>query len=324
MQRPRYTKPYLSLDEQLDLIESRGLNILDRTGARDNLERLGYYRLSGYWYPFRQRLAEHLEGTDTPEETFREGIWFEEIVAICEFDRRLRNLILAGTEPFEMAVRVAVARQVGSHGPFAYVDRNYWGDAATKFSNPRNEISDFDNFVQHQHELIVRSSEAFARHFLARYDGPMPIWTAIELWDFGMLTRFFEVLHEDDREQVAKAFGVAGGRRFQGWLRAINDLRNVCAHHGRLFKRHFPNNPGFPKDIDVLRHLTELDDQKKHRLYPMLCVLAFTLDQLPNCQTWKSQVSAHFDLLPEITIASADDFGIPDKWRTQKLWKQAD
>lgn len=296
------------------------MNIKDRSAALENLRRLGYYRLSGYWYPFQERSSGYDESHDAPAGSFVPGVWFEDIVAVCEFDRKLRNVILAGTEPFEMAIRVAVAQRIGSHNPFAHLDKAYWGEAATKFTNRNSDRTDFDYFVERQVELIRRSTEAFAKNFAATYEGPMPIWASIELWDFGMLTRFFEVMHESDREAVAEAFGLAGGRRFQGWLRAVNDLRNVCAHHSRLFKRHFPSNPGFPKDIASLRHLTDLDDQRKHRIYPLLCVLAFILDQLPECRSWRHDVIVLFETLASIPIATLDDFGFPEAWIDKDLW----
>jgi abortive infection bacteriophage resistance protein len=63
---PEYEKPYKTFDEQLALIEKRGLSIRDREFVTQGLVRLGYYRLSGYWYPFRVREQDHREGIDTP------------------------------------------------------------------------------------------------------------------------------------------------------------------------------------------------------------------------------------------------------------------
>jgi abortive infection bacteriophage resistance protein len=138
-----------------------------------------------------------------------------------------------------------------------------------------------------------------------------------------MLTRFFQVMHETDRESVATTFGLKSGRRMQGWLRATNDLRNVCAHHSRLFKRHFPTTPSFPKDIPALYHLHLLDDKSKHRLYPMICVLAFVLDQLPECSSWKLRLVTHFTKLKNNPITSMHDFGFPEGWESQPLWNLA-
>jgi abortive infection bacteriophage resistance protein len=172
MNKAAYTKPFLTFDQQLDLVEARGLNVQDRDLAIANLRRLGYYRLSGYWYPFRQRRLGHIEGTDVPEDHFVSGIWFEDIVAICDFDRDLRNIILSATEPFELALRVAVAQQVGVSSPFSYLDKNYWGDAADHVTYPETGRTDLELFVERQQELIDRSTEAFAKHFRAKYEGP--------------------------------------------------------------------------------------------------------------------------------------------------------
>jgi abortive infection bacteriophage resistance protein len=49
-----YTKPFLTLDQQIALLLSRGLTIPDVNFAKDCLKNIGYYRLSGYWYPMRE------------------------------------------------------------------------------------------------------------------------------------------------------------------------------------------------------------------------------------------------------------------------------
>lgn len=48
-------KTWLSLDKQLELLASRNVKISDSDKAKECLERIGYYRLSGYFYPFKKR-----------------------------------------------------------------------------------------------------------------------------------------------------------------------------------------------------------------------------------------------------------------------------
>ena len=50
-----YNKPWLSIEEQLDKLQAHGLAVTDEQRAEQALRRIGYYRLSGYWYPFRER-----------------------------------------------------------------------------------------------------------------------------------------------------------------------------------------------------------------------------------------------------------------------------
>ena len=52
-----YDRPWLSFEDQLKQLEERGLGVTDRASAVSYLDRVGYYRLNGYWYPFRENQA---------------------------------------------------------------------------------------------------------------------------------------------------------------------------------------------------------------------------------------------------------------------------
>lgn len=111
-------KPFATIDEQIDVLASRGL-VLDRTIAEQWLRNIGYYRLSGYWYPYREisdpQRPERLDG-------FIPGASFDDVVQLYEFDRKLRTLIHDGIERVEVALRSHVSYMIGSIGPLAYRD----------------------------------------------------------------------------------------------------------------------------------------------------------------------------------------------------------
>ncbi|MGB1091986.1 MAG: hypothetical protein ACPGYX_07675 [Oceanobacter sp.] len=48
-----YSRPWLSFADQLAQLKSRGMRVTDDAAALSYLERIGYYRLSAYWYPYR-------------------------------------------------------------------------------------------------------------------------------------------------------------------------------------------------------------------------------------------------------------------------------
>lgn len=62
-----YVKPWLSYEEQANLLEKRGL-AFDRADLIMRLSEVGYYRLSGYWYIFKRNQEpgdeSFVEGTD--------------------------------------------------------------------------------------------------------------------------------------------------------------------------------------------------------------------------------------------------------------------
>jgi abortive infection bacteriophage resistance protein len=76
--------------------------------------------------------------------------------------------------------------------------------------------------------------EPFVSHYLESYQ-KLPIWVAIEIWDFGALSKLFSGLKQVDKDFIAAKYGVFSGDDFAGWLRGLNFVRNVCAHHSRLW-----------------------------------------------------------------------------------------
>lgn len=308
------------------LLGERGIVIGESSEAIGHLQRLGYYRLSAYWYPFRQRTADHREGVDIPDNSVVDGVVFSDIVAICDFDSRVRNTLLEAIEAVEVSVRVAVAYELGRYGALGYLDKRNLGPGCDNPSFVDPSITDFDLFCQKQRDMVRNSKEDFARHFRMMHDGECPVWAAIELWDFGMLSRFYQLTTRPDRDRVAARFGLTSSRKLANWLECINDLRNSCAHHARLNRRHFPKNPSFPRSSEFNRfsHLTTLDDQRLHRLYPLMCVLAYMLDQLATGHSWRERVVALIGDLEEVNGLKLADYAIPEDWRNEELWTGTD
>ena len=80
-----YNKPYLTIPQQRALLESRGMEIADAPKADEYLQRIGYYRLSGYWYSYRRQVGGLLR-----DDPFVEGTTFGQVVRLYDADRRLK------------------------------------------------------------------------------------------------------------------------------------------------------------------------------------------------------------------------------------------
>lgn len=127
----RYNKPWLSHHEQLDLLKSRGLAVTDDARALDYLRRIGYYRLSGYWFAFRQRSepccawprrrtgkkGKSVRVEHIALDEFKPGASFQDAVALYVFDKRLRLLVLDALERIEVAFRVDISHTLGELRP---------------------------------------------------------------------------------------------------------------------------------------------------------------------------------------------------------------
>jgi abortive infection bacteriophage resistance protein len=114
-----YSKPWLSVDEQVDQLHRRGVHVPDRAAAAALLREVGYYRLTGYLYPFRESIWTERAGRTsvTVLDTYRAGTTFTEAAVLLAFDRQLRLLVIEGVERIEVAIRTHLAHVLGRSSP---------------------------------------------------------------------------------------------------------------------------------------------------------------------------------------------------------------
>lgn len=319
---PTYEKPFLGISEQLALLQARGLKVTDVARAERYLERIGYYRLSGYWYPMRKPIAaEPGKKAASRHDEFLEGAEFRHAIQLYVFDKRLRLLFLDAIERIEIGLRVAVALRLGARDPVAHRNpEELHPDFAYKLDS-RTFCSPHFAWLEKQDKLEEASKEEFSKHFKSRYSSKLPIWIAIEVWDFGQLSHFFAGLRVQDKEAISSAHGLVDWRLLQSWLRAINFVRNVCAHHGRLWNRKLIDIPKRPKpgEILTLDHVAA-NQTVWHKLYSVAVILQFLMLKINPASTWAARLKSltnEFPAAPGISLAQA---GFPDSWWNLDVW----
>lgn len=315
-----YAKPHLTFNKQLDRVVERGLAVRDREKAIGSLETIGYYRLSGYWYGWR-RAATDADGNVYREDDFMPGHAFEDAVALYSFDRRLRLYLLDAFERIEVALRVRIAYVAGLAGPLAYLDQTNLGFMADKYRTGA-ELSNFDEFVKRNNDLLDRSKEVFAEHIKAKYESLAPIWIATELWDFGQLSNFYAIMKPDDQSQVARALSIPIKAMLENWIQCLNYVRNLCAHHSRLYRRVLVIKPSQKNmsRIDDLAHIRGLDSNLTDRLYPVLCLTIHLMRTVAQGSIWPHAVRRHLADFPVGVDASLEHYGFPVDWQSQNIW----
>jgi abortive infection bacteriophage resistance protein len=228
-----YQKTHLSIPQQIDLLSSRGMRIADFEYATKALASFGYYRLSGYWYPYRT--------ADGANEYFVHGIAFEEVIALYEFDRKLRFVVFDAIERLEVALRFEIAHAIGETGAF----NHRIGDIFTpEFSRPGSDgKSKLDVLLGKMDRESNRSSETFTKHHFHKYGRPLPIWKVVEVINFSQLCELYSGLKQKDQDLIASRFGIrtrsgnGDSGTLSNWMANLNHVRNICAHHSRLWNR---------------------------------------------------------------------------------------
>lgn len=315
-----YSKPWLSFPDQLRQLKARGMVVTDDTTAQQYLDRIGYYRLSGYWNAFRVSDPTAPGGKG---DNFVAGTLFTDALHLYIFDKKLRLLALDALERIEVAIRVDMAHLLGQRDTAAYMNRQMLD---RRFSQVRRgqRRSPHDKWVDRLDKLVSRSSETFIDHFKQKYGLPLPIWVAIEVWDFGAMSMLYAGMKGKDRDTIAQKYGVPGGHILGSWLRALNYLRNLCAHHCRLWNRNMVDQPKLPSgpQLGDLNHFVG-NAQWIARPFVFFSLLQWLMREICPNSHWKDRVHAHLQAFPVDSnqLRSLSEMGCPSGWERWNLWK---
>jgi abortive infection bacteriophage resistance protein len=328
-----YSKAWLSFDQQLDLLIERGMQVSDRAKALECLERIGYYRLSGYWFPFRERSGECCL-LDRPGEkskkgrvdqlifdVFKPGSRFQLAVDLYVFDKQLRLLVMDALERIEIALRVDLAYTLGNLDRFAYLKPALFHAVFSEKLDKDSGVTRHHVWLGKQAQLVSRSKEDFVRHNKEKYGLPLAIWVACEVWDFGTMSTLFSGMREAEQDAIAIKYGVKNGRIFASWLRSLNYLRNVCAHHSRLWNRNIVEQPKLPSASEMAWVADfEGNDHARARCFQLLRMTRHLLGAINPNSTWPERVKAHLlEEFPDLSHLGLNlqGMGAPEGWEAQ-------
>jgi len=323
-----YAKPWLSIDEQIDQLVARGIQMDDRDRAAAVLHEVGYYRLTGYLYPFRESES-YLDDDGRARvrvlNKYRSGTRIEHATRLLDFDRRLRLLVLEGVERIEVAFRMRLGYTLGRYSAFAHEDPSLFVPAfITQRTDGNGEAlpSQHGEWLVRVKERQGSSDEAFVSHFRNKYENRMPIWALTEILELGHISRLYAGLRNDIATEVADSFDVPTKRLMESWIATVNYVRNIAAHHARLFNRKLvtaPKRPGF-EVVPLLAHLTQKDAPKQFGVYNALAVMAYLVESMHQDGDWAARVAIHLRSFPSTEYIDAGSIGIASGWLEQQLW----
>ncbi len=313
-----YSKPYLTVLQQIELLRSRGMTVEDDAKASEYLQRIGYYRLSAYWHPMRKRD----QATGEVQNDFENGTTFKEVTDLYTFDGRLRLLMLDALERLEVSLRTEVALCLGQYDPKAHRKIQILGQDFAK-SAFRGGPTKHREWLQRLDKRANESKDQFAEHFRTKYPSDdMPVWVAVELLDFGPLSHLLSGMNNRDLAKIGHNYGGLKPPQLKSWARSLAFTRNVCAHHSRLWNKPLVNQPsligsGIPKE---LRHVEERPDAGK-RLYSVALVSQYLLRIVNPRTAWKTRFTNHIETFPQSPRLNLSSAGFPADWKHHAIWK---
>ncbi|PKL23790.1 MAG: hypothetical protein CVV47_13340 [Spirochaetae bacterium HGW-Spirochaetae-3] len=300
--KPIYAKPPLPLEAQADLLLNRGLQGIAKPDLIAVLGRVSYYRWRGYTYPYQDNTL-----PDTP---FFDGAQWNWIQYDYEFDRDLRALVFDAIERVEVSLRTQLVLQVSlDHGARWYADSSLFFNRAAWSRDIKDLYADWE-----------RSKEVFVEHHKSTYDDndPPPAWKILETTSLGILSRYYSNLNLalPCKQRIAGFWGFsrASTKVLVNWFHHLNLVRNICAHHGRLFSRILKVTPIFPTGSTP----PWVDYWPNHnRIYASLCIVVKLLRAAsPEVRIDDTLRS----LIARLRPGQLPSLGFPGDWESQPLF----
>ena len=286
MRKLKVHQPPMTIDEQVENLKNNGLIVDDEEYAKRILNDVSYFRLvKAYSLNLKPK-----NGNYDNKTTWRE------IVDLYLFNANLRQIIFPAIEKIEVNVRCRIANYFSEqYGVLGYLEtKNFVDDVYYK------------EFMEDIEQEIRRNSKApFVRNFRENYEGGnLPIYALVEVFSFGTLSKFFKNMHNKDKKEIAKTFGV-GYTYFESWLESISYVRNICAHYGRLYNAKMAKTPKLYKEY------TQAGIGNNRIFGVLLCMK----NLLKSDSQWDLFVDKIEMLLDKYESVQINTMGFPENWK---------
>jgi abortive infection bacteriophage resistance protein len=297
-----YRKPLLSIEVLTNSLIERGLcKDEDKEQLKHFLSSIGYHRLSPYWNLFKDAQSQN------KPRYFQSGTNLDTILKLYDFDRKLRLLVMESIEHIEVALRAYWSQELDNSTSHGYMDSNLF----------RN-LDDHTESLKLLGKELLDNKEPFIVHYRKKYCQPKhrpPIWAVVEIMSFRTLSKWFENTQQDIQEKIADKFQIPNVyeriKKTEGVFHSLTDIRNVCAHHGRLWNRNIPNSAGVIMKIGMLQNNPKL-------LYNHLVLIHHLIFAISQENTWIKHL---INLLNEVEPCYHKKMGFPDDWKEREPWK---
>lgn len=286
-------KGFKTLDEQIAILTSRGLQIPDVDEAKEFLRKNNYYRVSGYSLTLRSH------------DVFSKTATFQNIVDIYECDHELRYILLKYIERIEVAVKSIYAYEfTKEYGPTGYLD-------AGNFTDPTKHQEILEK-AEKQKKSRLRH-EAYLKHFVEELHQDVPLWAYVDLFTISDISFLYSISDHSLKTVVAESMGITkqGARLLGQFMHSMTIIRNLCAHGSRLYNRLFEQKPNLNKtQLAVLRENKDGSKDNAH-LFGFLLIMKRLLSE----EDFKECKKDLIRLAQSYPFVHMKYYGFPGNWQ---------
>jgi abortive infection bacteriophage resistance protein len=306
-------KPAYTIANQIALLKQRGMLFRNEDSAPNYLENISYYRLKGYWWDMQADYTLH---------TFKPNTYFEDIVNRYNFDRQLRLILFDAIERIEIALRTKMIYHLSlSYGGLWYLNPAlfesttitlYDGTVKTIHQNTLDELQKEFNRSQ---EIFIKDH----RHRFPNQDADA--WKILEVASMGTLSKLYKNLKHQlpEKATIAKELGLNLHSELSSWLEAITYIRNIIAHHSRLWSRNMVKKP-----TDQLKNpigqwfVNPLMPVQTKKPFLIISCMVYMCNEITPRNQIKNQILELFKANPTVQKYK---LGFLNDWENEPLWQ---
>ena len=301
-------KEFKTLDEQIQILEGKGLVINDVDYAKDVLLRENYFFINGY---------RHLFIKSQKNKVFIPGTTFEEIYAMFNFDRQIRNILFKNILIVENNAKSIFSYVLSSK--YGYKEKNYLNPK--NFNQARDKARQVNDLLKKmKRQIRVNGGQHTATmHYMSNY-GFVPLWIVVKVLSFGIIGEFYTILKKDDQQEIASIYKL-NAEDLLIYLPILANYRNVCAHEDILYnhrsQRVIPDN----RYHDLL-NIPKMDNEYiygKNDLFSLMIILKRMLRK-DDFTMLMNEISYEIDILDgKVDTISRnkmlDSMGFPENYK---------
>lgn len=306
-------KPSRSIEEQIELLKQRGMLFHDEGAAKNTLKNISYYRLKGYWWEMQSDVRQHL---------FYPNSYFEDVLNKYEFDRELRLILFYAIEIIEVALRTKMIYHLSqAYGGLWYLNDSLFENAQL-----------FQKHLKELQDEFACSGEIFVKDFKQKHPSVNEVpqvwespehpdaWLIFEVATFGILSKMYKNLKHQlpQKATIANEFGLNFHSELSSWLESIAYLRNMVAHHSRIWSRTMVKKPMKvlrPRNM-WLQHTVSPQQQK--RPFYIISAMLYLCNAVKKDNLFKTKL---FDLFSKYPNLPLHKIGFHNQWEQEEFWK---
>lgn len=301
-------KEFKTLDEQIEILQGRGMIINDIEKTKSLLLRENYFFISGYRHMFLK---------SSKDKNFIEGTTFEELYAVFQFDRSFRNILFKNLLIVENNLKSVIS----------YCLSRKYGVKEKDYLKPSNfsqdmkkirQVNDVLNKLKRQIKLNGRQHSA-TLHYLSNY-GYVPLWILVKLLSFGMINELYSILKPEDKLAIADYYNL-DVETLGIYIALLSNYRNLCAHEDIVFE-HRTQKIVPDTQYHRLLNLPVMNDEYVYGKSDIFAVVIM-LKQVLNASDFRdfinevdyelSILDGRVDIIPQEKIL--DRMGFPLNWK---------